>query len=398
MQGQSKSQPLRLKSLEGRQPALLVLADGTTFSGFAIGASGRAVGEVVFNTGMSGYQEVLTDPSYHGQVVTFTSPHIGNYGVNDDDGESTRIHAVGTIIRDLARRPSNHRSRIGFEEWLIEQNVVGICEIDTRSLTRHLREQGVVMGVIAHGVGPEDADEVLSELAEHPSYEQIDHVEKVASTSPVRVTSATGEPWKGALEMAPVDESESVDGLHVVVIDFGVKFNILRHLLDRDITVTLVPRSVDDDTLEALAPTGVLFSNGPGDPARMKPLLERVRSISLRYPTMGICLGHQLLASAFGGTTYKLPYGHRGPNQPVLDCQDRSVAITSQNHGYSVERESFPECLQITSVNLNDDTVAGFSHRDHPIIAVQYHPEAGPGPRDAAEFFDEFVNSMRVNT
>lgn len=379
------------------EPAVLVLSDGSCFPGQAMGASGRAIGEVVFNTGMSGYQEVLTDPSYRGQIVTFTAPHIGNYGINEDDGESTRIQAVGAIVRAVSRRQSNHRATLGFDEWLRREEVVGISGIDTRALTRRLREGGVAMGIIVHGAGPEDAEAAAELLAQHPPYGSSDLVEEVAISAPLRVEVKGDDPWKDQLTLQPIDSHSAApqDGLHVVVVDFGVKFNILRNLVARDVTVTLVPRSVDDETLHMLAPHGILFSNGPGDPARLEGWLDRVRTISQTYPTMGICLGHQLLASAYGATTYKLPYGHRGPNQPVKRLDDQTVAITSQNHGYSVDRDSLPECLEVTEVNLNDDTVAGFRHRDAAIVAVQYHPEAGPGPHDAIRCFDDFVASLR---
>ena len=393
MTSDEKIQPHELG--KERESAILVLADGTCFSGVAVGASGRTVGEVVFNTGMTGYQEVLTDPSYRGQVVTFTAPHIGNYGVNEEDGESTRIQAVGAVVREVSRRASNHRSVLGFEEWLNREGIVAIGQVDTRALTRHLREGGVNMGVIVHGAGPEDAAAALSLLERHPDYGQTDFVEDVATTGALRVTLRGDDPWESELQFKPVDDSEVTDSPHVVVVDFGVKFSILRHLLERDVTVTLVPRDVDDQGLANLKPDGILFSNGPGDPARLENWHPRIRAISESYPTFGICLGHQLLAGAYGAKTYKLPYGHRGPNQPVKKLSDQTVAITSQNHGFCVDRDSMPECLEITEVNLNDDTVAGFRHRTAPIVAVQYHPEAGPGPRDATSCFDEFVDRLR---
>ena len=382
------------RNLSGRAPAVLVLSDGAVFQGYAMGARGQTIGEVVFNTGMTGYQEVLTDPSYKGQVVTFTSPHIGNYGVNGDDGESLQINAVGAVVRSLSRRKSNHRATMGFEEWLIDQEVVGITEVDTRALTRHLREQGVTMGMIAQGKTVEDAPALLEELSKQPDYESVDYVEAVACEEPLRVIAAGGDPWRGALSFEPWQEGVERSGPEVVVIDFGVKHNILRHLLSRGMAVTLVPRDVEEKELERINPRGILFSNGPGDPARLREWLPRIKRISLRYPTMGICLGHQLLASAFGGETFKLRYGHRGPNQPVQDSRTGKVSITSQNHGFSVVRESFPEELEVTEVNLNDETVAGFRHRDHQIVAVQYHPEAGPGPADGVGFFDEFVKML----
>lgn len=379
----------------GRTTAMLVLSDGSVFQGISMGASGRAIGEVVFNTGMSGYQEVLTDPSYRGQLVTFTSPHIGNYGVTAEDGESQALQARGAIVRDLARRPSNHRAKIGFEEWLKAEGVVGIAEVDTRSLTRRLRDGGVTMGIIAHGATPEDVPELMRELLAAPAYESVDFVDQVASRSAQVVTSTGPDPFQGELRREPVNDVTSPTlgslGRHVAVIDFGVKENILRHLLARGAGVSLWPRTVTLDELTSFGAHGVLFSNGPGDPRNMAKYSEEIGRISQGIPTFGICLGHQMIAQAFGGETFKLQFGHRGPNQPVGPVGGGGVAITSQNHGYAVREETFPGELEITEKNLNDGTVAAFRHRDLPILAVQYHPEAGPGPADATPVFDRFL-------
>lgn len=389
-----KKSPPRLKSLSGRSPAILVLEDGTCFEGLSAGAPGSTVGEVVFNTSMSGYQEIATDPSYRGQLITYTMPHIGNYGVNALDNESTETQAAGVIVRSLSRRASNQRSEQGFEDWLVARGVVGICEVDTRELTRRLRQGGVGLAAIVHDATAQDAAAALELIAAHPGYGSVDYVSEVATTRALRVSA--DDAWQSPLELTPADaDSEAAgDGPHVVVMDFGVKFSILRHLLARGMRVTLMPRDADHAAVESQRPDGILWSNGPGDPDQMEPFIAGVRALSERYPTMGICLGHQLLAKAFGGETFKLGFGHRGPNQPVQNQRDKSVAMTSQNHGYAVRRESFPEELEITHVNINDDTISGFSHRRLPVHAVQYHPEAGPGPNDATSFFDDFARDL----
>lgn len=376
-----------VRSLSNRRPAFLLLQDGTVFEGYGMGKPGKTIGEVVFNTGMSGYQEVLTDPSYRGQVVTFTCPHIGNYGVNLDDNESNSIHALGAVVRSLTRRPSNQRSQLDFESWLIREGIVGICEVDTRALTRHLRDCGVSMGMIIHDVSPSNLPEYLKELRDYPEYESFDHVGAVARSEGCLVTPSEEGVWQGDLQFTPMEGDEVID---VAVLDFGVKHNILRYLLERGLTVALLPKESTKKDLQALKPRGVLFSNGPGDPGKLKSFLPEIRSISESFPTMGICLGHQLIASAFGGETFKLRYGHRGPNQPVRDEITGKVRITSQNHGFSVQSSNFPEELEIRELNLNDETVAAFRHRELPLFAVQYHPEAGPGPADGVGLFEEF--------
>ncbi|WP_158542394.1 glutamine-hydrolyzing carbamoyl-phosphate synthase small subunit [Lujinxingia litoralis] len=387
----SQSRP-RLKSLSGRSPAILVFEDGSCFEGLSAGAGGSTLGEVVFNTSMSGYQEIATDPSYRGQIVTYTMPHMGNYGVNSVDDESVEFQAAGVVVRSLARLASNHRAEQSFEEWLVAHGVVGICEVDTRELTRKLRDGGVGLGIIVHDATREDAPAALKLLAAHPDYGSVDFVSEVATTRALHVSVDGDNAWEHPLRLTPLEQAMAPgEGTHVVVMDFGVKFSILRHLVARGIRVTLMPRDADLSAVEALDPDGVLWSNGPGDPDKMEPFIAQVRAISERFPTMGICLGHQLLAKAFGGQTFKLAFGHRGPNQPVQDQRDKTVAMTSQNHGYAVRREGFPDELEVTHVNLNDHTISGFAHRTLPIHAVQYHPEAGPGPNDATSFFDRFA-------
>lgn len=385
---------------KNREPALLVLEDGTCFEGVAAGASGVAVGEAVFNTSMSGYQEILTDPSYAGQLVTLTMPHIGNYGVNTADMESATIQAAGLIVRSISNTPSNYRSETSLPGWLADNDVVAISEIDTRALTRHLRDKGVMMAVIAHGATAEDAQKWQKHLAEQPDYASGEFVGKVAHDEPLAVVvhpepSGEEELGEARVELVPFDADTDDDRPHVVVIDYGVKFSILRNLDAQGLRLTLVPGSTSMDDIRALDPDGIMLSNGPGDPARLDDYLSTVKGAVDSYPTFGICLGHQLLARALGAETFKLPFGHRGPNQPVKDMRTGKIAMTSQNHGYAVRSETLPDNLEVTHINLNDETVEGFRHKSLPVLSVQYHPEAGPGPHDAVDFFEDFATMIR---
>ncbi|HEX6595902.1 MAG TPA: glutamine-hydrolyzing carbamoyl-phosphate synthase small subunit [Acidimicrobiales bacterium] len=350
--------------------SLLVLADGTTFEGEAFGAeppAGVATGEVVFNTVLAGYQEVLTDPSYAGQVIAFTYPHIGNYGVNPVDAESRRPFCRGVVVRDLSRRPSNWRSAEDLDTYLRRHGIPGITGIDTRRLTRHIREAGCMP--CAFGTATETA---LKEAAlAEPGTDGVDLVATVSTAEPYTVGDGP---------------------LHVVAYDFGIKTSILR-LLGEIATVEVVPASTSAADVLARRPDGVFLSNGPGDPAAVTYAIDAIRDVVGEVPVFGICLGHQLLGTALGGSTFKLKFGHHGGNHPVRRVADASVEITSQNHNYAVAELSVPDA-DITHVNLNDGVVEGLRCRDVPAFSVQYHPEAGPGPHDARYLFEEFKDLM----
>jgi carbamoyl-phosphate synthase small subunit len=366
-------------------PARLALEDGTVFEGTAFGARGTRIGEVVFTTAMSGYQEILTDPSFCGQIITMTYPLIGNYGVTPEDLESERIHAPGFVVRELSRRASSHRSRGGLGEWLADRDVAGIEGVDTRALTRRIREEGAMRGALStEGIAP---DELVDRARASPVMQGRDLVREVTRADVEPFTEGF-EGFAGPLGSSPREGGEK---LRVVAIDYGVKQNILRHLVHAGFEVTVVPAGLPAREVLAYDPDGVFLSNGPGDPAAVTYAVECIRELMGRKPLFGICLGHQMMGLAMGAETFKLKFGHRGANQPVQDLDTGRVEITAQNHGFAVEPAVFERGdVELTHRNLNDGTVEGLRHREIPAFSVQYHPEASPGPHDAAHLFDRF--------
>ncbi len=365
--------------------ALLALADGRVFEGEGFGAPGEAAGEVVFNTAMTGYQEILTDPSYKGQLVVMTTPHIGNTGVNPEDVESHRPWVEGFIVREACPAPSSWRATSSLDAYLREHGIVGIQGIDTRALTRHIRDRGAQQAVLS----TEDLDprSLRAKARALPSLVGRDLVKEVTCQSAYDWREATWEPGKGYRAPPPARH-------RVVAYDCGIKRNILRQLVALGCEVTVVPAFTPAAEVLARAPDGVLLSNGPGDPEAVGYLVEAVRQLLGRLPIFGICLGHQILGLALGGRTYKLKFGHHGANHPVRDLASGRVEITTQNHGFAVEMDSLGPGLELTHVNLNDGTSEGMRHRELPVFSVQYHPEASPGPHDAHDLFRRFVQLM----
>ncbi len=360
------------------KPALLVLETGRIFRGFSWGAEGETCGEMVFNTSMSGYQEVLTDPSYAGQIVCMTYPLIGNYGVTKDDAESSRPWVEGFAVREASRIASNWRSEETLDAYLRRHNIVAIEHIDTRALVRHIRDKGAMRACLS---SIDLNEESLLEKAKASPPMENRELASVVTTKEKYEVAAKGE-----------------ERFHVVCYDYGVKTNSLRLLSKLGCRVTVLPASVSAEDVLALKPDGIFLSNGPGDPASMTKEVEEVkRLVASNTPTFGICFGHQLIGRAFGGSTYKLRFGHRGGNQPVKDLKEGTVEITSQNHGFAVDEKSLPADVEVTHINLNDHTVAGLRHKELPIFSVQYHPEAAPGPHDAEHHFKRFIELMETS-
>jgi carbamoyl-phosphate synthase small subunit len=362
-------------NISGIKQALLALEDGRVFRGRAWGALGEATGEMVFNTSMSGYQEVLTDPSYAGQIVCMTYPLIGNYGVNQRDSESSRPWVEGFVVREASRMASNWRSEETLDAYLKRWKIPGIEHIDTRALVRHIRDKGAMRACLSSVDGDEES--VIEKARRSTPMENRELASVVTCREPYTIEAAGEERF------------------HVVCYDFGVKTNSLRELAGMGCRVTVVPADMSAAEVVRLKPDGIFLSNGPGDPASMTKVVEEVRRvIESGVPTFGICFGHQLLGRAFGGTTYKLLFGHRGGNQPVKDLLKGTVEITSHNHGFAVQAESLPADVEVTHVNLNDNCVEGMRHKTLPIFSVQYHPEAAPGPHDAEHHFHRFIELM----
>jgi carbamoyl-phosphate synthase small subunit len=386
--------------------AILALEDGRVWRGRGFGARTEVVGEVVFNTSMTGYQEILTDPSYCGQIVTMTYPLIGNYGVNSEDAESRRVFAEGLVVRELSRTVSNWRADLSLDQYLKDAGIPGISDIDTRSLVRHIRERGSMRGCLSTSETNEKV--VIERARKAPEMVGLDLASVVTCEEPYVWTDdqsyAYGSPRllhpavkPAAAERADQGAAIREPRFHVVAYDFGLKHNSLRNMAALACRVTVVPAHTSAEDVIELKPDGIWLSNGPGDPEPLTGVVANLRKLIGRYPMFGICLGHQLMGLAVGGRTYKLPFGHHGGNQPVKDLSTGRVEITAQNHGFAVDADSLPQDCEVTHINLNDNTVEGLRHRSLPVYSVQYHPEAGPGPHDAAPLFDKFVEMMEQN-
>jgi carbamoyl-phosphate synthase small subunit len=381
-----------MKQKATNHPACLILSDGTVFSGFSIGATETSIGEVCFNTAMTGYQEILTDPSYAGQIITFTFPHIGNTGANDEDIEATAPQCAGLVLRELPTEPSNFRSQMSLDAWLKKNEIPGIYGIDTRALTRHIRKHGAQNAMIMTGVVT-DADKAES-LAELKAFPSMKGMELAADVTTKKIYE-----WKETLwQLPPATRRAAANNFHVVAIDYGIKHNILRNLAETGCKVTVVPAKTSAKEILDLNPDGIFLSNGPGDPSATGqyalPVIKDL--IASGIPIFGICLGHQLLGRALGAKTEKMTQGHRGANHPVKELDSGRVMITSQNHGFAVADKDLPSDLVVTHRSLFDNTIQGLRHATKPIFCLQGHPEASPGPHDTFEMFHRFVDMMKA--
>ncbi len=365
--------------------AKLALEDGTLFVGVSFGAEGETTGEVVFNTAMTGYQEILTDPSYRGQIVTMTYTQIGNYGVNEEDVESGKPQMAGFVVRENSRIASNFRSTGSLSDYLRQNGVVGIAEIDTRALVRHIRDRGAMKGIISSL----DLDEasLIDKARNAPGLVGRDLVREVLPEQPIHWQQSLSGWWR----LGPKSVGNGAPSIRLVALDFGMKWNIARHLRDLGCDVVILPGTATFEDVMQHDPDGVFLSNGPGDPEPLGYAIETISRLLGVVPIFGICLGHQLMALACGAKTFKLKFGHRGANQPVQNLETRKVEITSQNHGFAVEADSLPDDLTVTHINLNDGTIAGLRHNMYPAFSVQYHPEASAGPHDSEYLFGQFL-------
>lgn len=372
--------------------ALIALEDGTIFEGQSFTGHGDAVGEIVFNTSLSGYQEILTDPSYTGQIVTMTYPLIGNYGTNDEDMESGTVHPMAFLVKEYNGYPSNYRSQKTLADFLREYGILGVERFDTRALVKHIRSKGAMKGVVS--TRDLDLDSLVQRARDWPGLVGQDMVKRVTCDEPFGW--AENKPIVGT--NFTTAQHDITAPLKVVAFDFGVKFNQLRLLTEKGCQVQVVPATTDAETVLAMSPDGIFLSNGPGDPEGVEGVVDTIRSLLGKKPIFGICLGHQMLGLAYGGSAYKLKFGHRGGNQPVKDLTTGHVEITSQNHGFCIDASSLPQDeIEVTHINLNDNSLEGMSHKKHPAFSVQYHPEHAPGPHDAVYLFDRFIDMMHKN-